>query len=321
MEHAVVITGASSGIGRVIARQLAAKGMNLVLAARSLEGLKTVAEECHALSVEVITQQVDVTDAEDVQRLAAAAQTAFGGIDVWINNAGITEVGRFMDIDRDEFRRVVDTNLFGVVNGSRAALRTFLDQGRGTLINISSILGAVPAPYESSYIASKFAVRGFTAALRQEMYAEGHRGIHICTVLPATMNTPTYRNAANKSGRVAVSIPPVYPAELVAEAVERLIRDPRPEIIVGGAGVVLAGLYRAMPAVVEKLFALFVRRFHFRDQRTANTKGNLLLPSRYTQEYGGQVTVPKYVDTIVAGGLTLALGVLLYKVHRKKVRS
>jgi short-subunit dehydrogenase len=320
MEKTVVITGASSGIGRVIARHLAAKGMNLILASRSKEELQIVADECRELSAEVVVQETDVTDPEDVQRLASAAETAFGGFDVWINNAGITEIGRFMDIDRDEFRRVVDTNLFGVVNGSRAALSVFLDQGKGNLINISSILGAVPDPYESAYVASKFAVRGFTAALRQEMHADGHAGIHVCTVLPATMNTPIYKNAANKSGRVAASIPPVYPAEMVAEAVERLIRSPRPEFVVGGAGSVLVSLYRLMPATVEQLFAKFVRQFHFTNQQASNTKGNLLLPSQYTQEYGGQATMPKHIDKIIVGGLALSAAILWYKVRKAKAR-
>ncbi|HEY4556323.1 MAG TPA: SDR family NAD(P)-dependent oxidoreductase, partial [Lysobacter sp.] len=176
----VVITGASSGFGRGTALRLAEQGANLVLAARRKDLLEQIADEYpNALAV-----HVDVADGNDVDKLAAAAIARFNRIDVWFNNAGVAALGVFEDIPREDHERVIRTNLIGAINGSHAAMRQFRRQRSGNLINMASILGQTPAPYYASYCASKYGIVGLSAALRQELRAQGETGIHVSTILP-----------------------------------------------------------------------------------------------------------------------------------------
>ena len=140
-EAVVVITGASSGIGRAAALRLSRRARGLALCARSEEALAGVAAECEAAGGEVLHRALDVSDEEAVEALAAAAVERFGRIDVWVNNAGAIAYGSFEEIPSEVFRQIVETNLMGQVHGARAALRRFRGQGSGVLINMSSIWG------------------------------------------------------------------------------------------------------------------------------------------------------------------------------------
>src|SRR5215203_4406154 len=150
----IVITGASSGVGRVTAHALARQRCCLALAGRSEDALANVADECRALGARVLTQSVDVRDADAVHALRIEAVKAFGGIDVWVNCAAVLLLGRFEDLPPEAFRRVIETNVLGYAHGARAALLQFHAQGdRGTLINVGSVLGMVGEPYVSAYVA------------------------------------------------------------------------------------------------------------------------------------------------------------------------
>jgi NAD(P)-dependent dehydrogenase (short-subunit alcohol dehydrogenase family) len=133
----VVITGASSGIGRAAALEFAERGSRLVLAARGVEPLSTAVSECEARGAEAIAVPTDVRDETAVGKLAQAAVSRFGCLDVWVNNAGVIAYGRFEQVPSEVFRVVIETNLMGQVNGSRAALTHFRRQGQGTLINLA----------------------------------------------------------------------------------------------------------------------------------------------------------------------------------------
>jgi NAD(P)-dependent dehydrogenase (short-subunit alcohol dehydrogenase family) len=206
----VVITGASSGIGLATARVFAQHGANVVLAARRRELLEEAVRNCEALGGRALAVPTDVTDPDQVRELASAAVSAFGGIDVWVNNAGTSMWGPFEDIPLESQARLIELNLLGAIYGSHAALPHFLDRGgRGVIINVSSIFGRVPMPWAASYSASKAGLTGFTEALRFELAPRS--GIEVCGVYPAYVDTPTYLNSANYTGRALRPLPPVVP--------------------------------------------------------------------------------------------------------------
>ena len=178
----VVITGASSGIGRAAALAFARRGASVILAARRAEELDDLARECRSLDGKALPVRTDVTDPDAVFGLAKAADDAFGRIDVWINNAGSGVFGPYQDAPLDLHRRTIELNLLGGMYGAYAVLPYFLRQGSGTLITNISLGGWAPAPFAAAYSASKFGLRGFTASLRQELRRYPH--IHVCSVFP-----------------------------------------------------------------------------------------------------------------------------------------
>ncbi|HZI12297.1 MAG TPA: SDR family NAD(P)-dependent oxidoreductase [Myxococcus sp.] len=229
-DRVIVITGASSGIGRATALALAKKGAHVVLAARPEDPLEDLARECEASGVRTLVVPTEVSDAAAVRHLAAESVRAFGHFDAWVNNAGVYLMGSLEETPDDAFRQLMETNFFGTVSGTRAALTQFRHQGYGTLVNVASTFGAVTAPYASAYIASKHAVRGFSASVRQEFL---NTGIDVCTVLPAAIDTPLWQHTANYTGWAIRPGEPVYTPERVADAILRVLHQPRPEVFVG----------------------------------------------------------------------------------------
>lgn len=150
----VVITGASSGFGKGTARALASRGAAVVLAARREKLLAELAQECAAAGGDALPITTDVSRQADVEQLAQSALRAFGRIDVWINDAGVGVIGRFDEVPLEDHAQVIEINLLGTIYGSYVALRQFRKQNAGTLINVASALGKIPAPYYASYTAS-----------------------------------------------------------------------------------------------------------------------------------------------------------------------
>ena len=172
-DQVVVITGASSGIGLVTARMAAAKGAKVVVAARNEEALKQLTEELTSQGSSAIWVKADVGREEDVNRIAETAIREFGGFDTWVNNAGVSIFGKAMDVTIDDMKRDFDTNFWGVVYGSRAAVNHFKERGEpGALINIGTVYGDRGVVLQSTYSASKFAVHGWTENLRMELEKE-----------------------------------------------------------------------------------------------------------------------------------------------------
>jgi NAD(P)-dependent dehydrogenase (short-subunit alcohol dehydrogenase family) len=277
-ESVVVITGASGGIGRATALACARRGAAVVLAARRADALREAAAECEALGARALAVPTDVTDEDAVRELARRAVERFGRVDAWVNNAGAYVLGKFEAIPPDVFRRVIETNLMGVVHGARAVLPAFRAQGGGVLVNVASVNGKVGSAYSSAYSASKIGVLGFTECLRQELEVLGEGDIRVCAVLPAAMNTPLFAQAANYTGRAIRPIEPVYDPESVAGAIVGLIEHPRREVIVGGAGGQMVLMRRLAPGLFDRMTARHVEATQLGDEPAPRSPGNLFAP-------------------------------------------
>jgi short-subunit dehydrogenase len=232
-DKVVVVTGASSGFGRGMAEALVRKRAKVVVASRNTPALEQLAREVGPDNVLVVT--TDVGSGADMQRLTDAAIQRFGRIDVWINNAGVGALGKFEEIPIEDQLRLVNVNLDGVILGSYHAMNHFKQRGSGTLINIGSVEGRVPMPYQATYVATKHAVVGLGASLNQELRLAKQKNIHVVTINPFATDTPFFLHSANYTGHAPRSVL-LDPPEKVIDAVLGAIERPRPEIAVGWKG-------------------------------------------------------------------------------------
>jgi NAD(P)-dependent dehydrogenase (short-subunit alcohol dehydrogenase family) len=245
-QQTVVITGASSGIGRCAATLLAARGASVVLSARRRDALDDLVRQIKAAGGEALAAPADVRSEPDLEAVLLAAVDRYGRVDTWVNNASIYAQGNVEDITVEEFRELLDVDLLGYIRGTRCALAQMRRQGHGGIIQVSSILARRGAAYFSAYAAAKAGLDGFTQSLRAELWGTG---IQVSTVYLPPLDTPIYRHARGKFGTIPKPPPPVSDPVAAARAIARLAERPEPELVVGGFG----HLYLALPRLPARL--------------------------------------------------------------------
>jgi short-subunit dehydrogenase len=254
-KQVMVITGATSGIGLSTARAAAAKGVRLVLAARNAEALQAVRDDLTGKGAQVTIVAADVGVEAEVRAIADAAVSAYGGFDVWVNNAGVSIFGPVCATSSADQRRLFETNYWGVVYGSLIAVEHFRGRdGGGVLINLGSTLGDLPLPLQAANSASKAAVASFTKALRMELLAE-RAPMSVTLVKPSAVDTPYKDHARNLTGAAVRNPPPVYATPLVADAILYAAGHRVRELTVGTAGGLLGALNALAPSAAEPLMA------------------------------------------------------------------
>lgn len=287
----VVVTGASSGIGKETALSYAGRHARLALASRSEESLQKVAAQCRAAgAAEVIVHATDISDAEQVERLFDVALNYYGRVDVAAQCAAITAFGRFEDLPVDVFDGIVRTNVLGSANVARAALKHFQATGSGHLVLVGSLLGVTAVPYQSAYVVSKFALRGMVRLLRQEN--RQFPGIRVHGVYPGPVDTPVYATAGNYFGRTP-RVPPtaVSPDTIVGAIVRATDRSRSSERQVGWMNRPAIVAYHLMPALFDAVIGPFLRAVAFTSESIDTSPGNVFDP-------------PPGTDGLATGGAT-----------------
>jgi short-subunit dehydrogenase len=287
-DQVVVITGASSGIGRETALRMADAGASVVVAARNGEALDALVREIEGDGGSAEAVVTDVADAGQVEALGRRAVDRFGRVDTWVNDAAVTVYATFDQLDPAEMEQVIRVNLLGVMFGSKVAISLMRDQRTGTIINVGSVLSDRSVPLQTAYSASKHGVAGFTEALRMELQAD-HAGIDVVLIQPSSTNTPLFSWARSKMGAHPQPIPPIYEPGAVAEAICHAAEHGGREIVVGGTGKLLTLAQSVAPELLDRYMT--AGRLMFRQQRADapdDPRDNLFQPSTGTGDTTGR---------------------------------
>ena len=283
-DQVIVVTGASSGIGRATALMAASRGARVVVSARGREGLDALVAEIVEAGGRASACVADVTEQGALERLATHAVETYGTIDTWVNNAGVAIAGKLEELPEEDARRVFDINFWGMVAGCKAAL-PHLKPGGGVLINMGSVTSDVAPPFMGLYSASKQAIRGYTDALRIELMME-RAPVAVTLIKPAPIATPILQHQRNHSARQATMPPPFYRPDDVAKTVLLAAENPERELYVGGAGRIGSALAQAFPNLADGAAALLGPTLFQTSQPSEKRPDNLDAPSAATATRG-----------------------------------
>ncbi|MBE8724399.1 SDR family NAD(P)-dependent oxidoreductase [Flavobacterium hungaricum] len=274
----VVITGASSGVGRAAAEAFAAEGCNVVAVARGHQGIDEVVDFCRSLDVLALGLYADMSNAEEVEKVSEEALSIFGKIDIWVNNAGVMASGKFEEIPLEIHHQVLKTNLFGYMHGAYNAIKIFKKQNQGILINNISIGGFMPAPYSAVYSASKFGIRGMMECLQGEISNRSH--IHICDLYPQLQNSTGNLHSAKYSG-FDMKIPFIAsdPRNTAAKMVD-LAKRPQKDLFPDFKASAFTNTYRLFPKTVINAASAAVRMKMKLNHNKEDNAGNVLANSK-----------------------------------------
>lgn len=251
----VVVTGASAGLGRAIARRFARDGAAVALLARGRDGLEGARRDVERLGGVGLVLPTDVSDAGAVERAAAAAEAELGPIDVWVNNAMVSVFSPVREMLPEEYQRVTNVTYLGVVHGTLAALKRMSARDRGVIIQVSSALAYRSIPLQSAYCAAKHAILGFTASLRTELIHE-RSNVRVTLVHMPALNTPQFSWVKSRLPRKPQPVPPIFEPEVGADAVAWAARnDCGREISVGWPSVEAVYGNKLAPGYADRYLA------------------------------------------------------------------
>jgi NAD(P)-dependent dehydrogenase (short-subunit alcohol dehydrogenase family) len=276
-EQVIVVTGASSGLGRAVARLAGRRGAKVVVTARGAEGLDACVREIEALGSEALAVPADCAAADEAAQVVEQAVDRFGRLDTYVANAMVTVYAETYRYEPDELRRIIDVNFFGQVHGYWAAL-PHLRESKGTFVSVQSALSYRGIPLQGGYCASKAALRGFFESARVELEREGS-GVDVSVVLPGAINTPQFDVARQKLGAQPMPVPPIYQPEPFAAAVLHCCERPIRELPVGwGAQKLLWGQKLSPRAGDAVLRRTGWDSQHTREDKPVDAPDNLFSP-------------------------------------------
>jgi NADP-dependent 3-hydroxy acid dehydrogenase YdfG len=285
----VVVTGASSGIGRATAQRLAAAGDSLVLMARSEPRLGDVLQECKEAGATVVEAvPVDVLDAGAVQAAMDGVLERHGRIDAVVHAAGLAGYGRIEEMPTEVFDAVLRTNVLGSVNVARSVLPLMRERDAGVIVLVGSVIGHIAVPRMTPYVVSKWAVRSLARQLQLDN--RDRRGVHVCLVEPGPVDTPIYVQSATYQGHTGRPPPPVLKPERVARAITGVIDRPRKRVDVGSANWALKAGFTLAPGLYDVLVGPLYKLGATDPHLTGPTPGNALAPNEDKERLrGGQM--------------------------------
>jgi short-subunit dehydrogenase len=265
----ILITGASQGIGKALADEAARRGARVLAVARSLDLLKELSDAARGRGDQLEIVQADITNRDDRLRMLEAAICAFGGLDILINNAGVGATGHFVEVSPERLRTIMEVNFFALAEMTRTFIPLLRLGNYPAIVNISSVAGKRGIPARSEYSASKFAVQGFSEALRAELEKDG---IDVLVVCPGLTQTNFSKNMLEQKARMPIDHMRGMTAEAVSAATLKAIAKGRHEVCLTFQGKLMAFVNRFLPRLADRIAARKVRAL-FREEIEARTRG------------------------------------------------